>query len=252
MIIGALYQLSDGIACVGNGILRGCGRQKIGAYINFIGYWVIGLPLSYLLCFYFGWNLNGIWLGMAIALVLVSGMELYKIFKFNWSKEVCNAVERFNSNVAAKPKKKTIRPNYINYNNNNSRKEIQTYSSIYSSSSNSSCSTMLSKSLNSNGSSNKKKYDIDFKRQNSKSNTNNNINSKVNGKATNVKPNIKPNINKPVNRKLNSNSNLPSKTNLLNSIVSLSDTESEVSSTTDVNDSDNLSINNKNRKYIKN
>jgi len=59
LIIGAFYQLSDGLAAVGNGILRGSGHQKIGAYINFLGFWIIGLPFGALACFVFKWNLNG-------------------------------------------------------------------------------------------------------------------------------------------------------------------------------------------------
>ncbi len=59
LIIGSIYQLSDGVATVGNGVLMGSGHQKIGAYINFVGYWIIGLPLSVLFCFVFKWNLNG-------------------------------------------------------------------------------------------------------------------------------------------------------------------------------------------------
>jgi len=59
LIIGAIYQLSDGIATVGNGVLRGSGHQNIGAGINFVGYWIIGIPFSVIFCFVFNWNLNG-------------------------------------------------------------------------------------------------------------------------------------------------------------------------------------------------
>ena len=36
---------------VGAGIVRGCGRQKIGVVINFISYDLIGLPLGICLSF---------------------------------------------------------------------------------------------------------------------------------------------------------------------------------------------------------
>ncbi|ORX81733.1 hypothetical protein BCR32DRAFT_293106 [Anaeromyces robustus] len=76
--------LGDGIATIGNGTCH----QKIGAYINFTGYCIIGLPLSSYFCFVFKWNLNGIWIGMTTALLSVSILELIKIYHIDWNYEV--------------------------------------------------------------------------------------------------------------------------------------------------------------------
>jgi MATE family multidrug resistance protein len=46
------------------------------------GYWVLGLPLGYWLCFRWGWGATGIWAGLTIALVLVSCVVLLQ-----WVKE---------------------------------------------------------------------------------------------------------------------------------------------------------------------
>lgn len=33
------------------GVMRGCGRQRIGAIINLVTYWLFGLPVACLLAF---------------------------------------------------------------------------------------------------------------------------------------------------------------------------------------------------------
>ena len=49
------------------GILRGSGRQKLGALFNFFCYYVIGLPVGIFLAFSSGFGTLGIWIGLAIA-----------------------------------------------------------------------------------------------------------------------------------------------------------------------------------------
>lgn len=44
--IVCIYQIGDGGSCVTGGILRGSGKQKIGAVANLLAYYVIGLPLG--------------------------------------------------------------------------------------------------------------------------------------------------------------------------------------------------------------
>jgi len=64
--IAAGYQLFDGLATVSGGILRGCGKQKIGALIYFFGYMLFGLPVSAALAFKTDMGLFGMWLGFAM------------------------------------------------------------------------------------------------------------------------------------------------------------------------------------------
>src|SRR5690606_3366649 len=42
--IAALFQVFDGTQAVACGILRGAGETRAPMIINFIGYWVLGLP----------------------------------------------------------------------------------------------------------------------------------------------------------------------------------------------------------------
>ncbi len=52
-------------ACAG--VVRGCGRQLIGAITNLISYWVLGLPLAALLAFRFELGVHGLWTGLLVA-----------------------------------------------------------------------------------------------------------------------------------------------------------------------------------------
>jgi MATE family multidrug resistance protein len=64
LIIAALFQLSDGLQAVGIGILRGLTDVKIPTAITFIAYWVVGLPVGYILGFTFNLGVQGVWIGL--------------------------------------------------------------------------------------------------------------------------------------------------------------------------------------------
>ncbi|MFQ6667703.1 hypothetical protein Gotur_033623, partial [Gossypium turneri] len=49
----AASNIIDGVQCVLSGIVRGCGWQKIGAYINLGSYYLVGIPSSIVLAFLF-------------------------------------------------------------------------------------------------------------------------------------------------------------------------------------------------------
>ncbi|KAG0257282.1 hypothetical protein BG011_004049 [Mortierella polycephala] len=84
----ALFQISDGIAGVGGGVLRGVGLQHLGAYLNVIAYYLLAFPLGYFLAFKFGYGLLGLWHSLCVALWLVGLGELWVIFKTDWPAEV--------------------------------------------------------------------------------------------------------------------------------------------------------------------
>jgi len=68
LIIAAMFQISDGIQAVGIGILRGLTDVKIPTAITFIAYWIVGLPIGYLLGFIFGLGVQGVWIGLLLGL----------------------------------------------------------------------------------------------------------------------------------------------------------------------------------------
>jgi multidrug resistance protein, MATE family len=68
LIIAALFQISDGTQAVGIGILRGLTDVKIPTAITFIAYWIVGLPVGYLLGFTFKLGVQGVWIGLLLGL----------------------------------------------------------------------------------------------------------------------------------------------------------------------------------------
>lgn len=68
LIIAALFQLSDGIQAVGIGILRGLTDVKGPTLITFVAYWIISLPIGYLLGFKYNLGVIGVWIGLLIGL----------------------------------------------------------------------------------------------------------------------------------------------------------------------------------------
>jgi MATE family multidrug resistance protein len=68
LIIAALFQISDGVQAVGIGVLRGLTDVKGPTIITFIAYWIIGLPIGYLLGFILNMNVLGIWIGLMLGL----------------------------------------------------------------------------------------------------------------------------------------------------------------------------------------
>lgn len=72
MPVAAAFQLMDGLQCVSAGVLRGMGRTRPTAVLNFIGYFVIGLPLGAHLGLSTSLGLVGVWLGYAAGLTVVA------------------------------------------------------------------------------------------------------------------------------------------------------------------------------------
>jgi len=69
--IAALFQLFDGLQVVATGALRGLADTRTPLIAHFAGYWLIGLPVAYLLCFRCAWGAPGIWVGLSSALIAI-------------------------------------------------------------------------------------------------------------------------------------------------------------------------------------
>jgi multidrug resistance protein, MATE family len=72
LAIAAAFQLFDGVQAVATGVLRGVGDTRTPVYFNVLGYWVLGLPLGYSLCFTHDWGVVGLWIGLSAGLILVA------------------------------------------------------------------------------------------------------------------------------------------------------------------------------------
>ena len=68
IIVAALFQISDGAQAAGLGILRGITDVRLPMIITFIAYWVIALPIGYILGFTLKMEVVGIWIGLSAGL----------------------------------------------------------------------------------------------------------------------------------------------------------------------------------------
>lgn len=68
LLLASVFQISDSIQTVCAGLLRGIKDVKIPTFFVVLAYWVLGLPIGYILAFNFGLGANGIWLGFIIGL----------------------------------------------------------------------------------------------------------------------------------------------------------------------------------------
>lgn len=82
IIIAAIFQIVDGLQIVGVGILRGLTDMKAPMVISFIAYWVIGLPVAYLLGFIFDFGVEGIWVSFVVGLTLAAIFFILRFRKF--------------------------------------------------------------------------------------------------------------------------------------------------------------------------
>jgi MATE family multidrug resistance protein len=74
--IAALFEIFDGLQVVAGGALRGLGDTRTPAIAHFVGYWIIGMPVAWFLCFTYGWGVTGIWVGLTSALILIGTLLL--------------------------------------------------------------------------------------------------------------------------------------------------------------------------------
>jgi MATE family multidrug resistance protein len=72
LAIVAAFEVFDGIQAVSTGALRGLGETRAPMLANLVGYWVLGLPLGFFLCFGLRWGIYGLWIGLTLALVVIA------------------------------------------------------------------------------------------------------------------------------------------------------------------------------------
>ncbi|XP_028786860.1 protein DETOXIFICATION 16-like isoform X2 [Neltuma alba] len=94
MPILAISNFVDGLQCVLSGTARGCGWQKIGAFVNLGSYYLVGIPLAVMLAFVLHIGGKGLWLGIISAL-LVQVLSLLTItIRSDWDQEAVKAKDR--------------------------------------------------------------------------------------------------------------------------------------------------------------
>jgi MATE family multidrug resistance protein len=77
LYLAAIFQLFDGIQGVITGTLRGLGDTRTPMLVNLAAHWLLGLPVSYTLCFIVGWGVWGLWIGLSLGLIVTGVILLW-------------------------------------------------------------------------------------------------------------------------------------------------------------------------------
>ncbi|PKU37776.1 multidrug and toxin extrusion protein 2-like [Limosa lapponica baueri] len=86
MMILAPFHFFDAAAATCGGVLRGTGKQKMGAIANAIGYYAIGLPIGISLMFVAKMGVVGLWVGMIVSISLQALSFLAFVMRMDWKK----------------------------------------------------------------------------------------------------------------------------------------------------------------------
>lgn len=76
------------------GVIRGLGLQPKVSFVPLTGYWILGIPLAAVLVNFFEWQLEGVYLGMLIAIAFNFFMYGYIVTRCDWQKQADIAQER--------------------------------------------------------------------------------------------------------------------------------------------------------------
>lgn len=80
IIIAGIFQLSDGIQAVCLGNLRGLADVNYPTIVTFISYWLVGLPVCYVLAFIMNMGPVGIWIGLCVGLTVSALALTYRFY----------------------------------------------------------------------------------------------------------------------------------------------------------------------------
>ena len=81
LTVAAVFQLFDGLQVVALGLLRGVHDTRVPMWIALFSYWGVGLPVSYLAGFTFGWGGVGIWSGLVVGLVFAAALLMWRFWR---------------------------------------------------------------------------------------------------------------------------------------------------------------------------
>ncbi|KAM4627283.1 multidrug and toxin extrusion protein 1 [Polymixia lowei] len=86
MTLYAPFLLLDATSVSAGGIIRGTGKQKVGAVCNIVGYYGIGLPIGVSLMFAAKLGIMGLWSGLFICGFMLCSFLTFYLARMNWNK----------------------------------------------------------------------------------------------------------------------------------------------------------------------
>ncbi|KAJ8276040.1 hypothetical protein COCON_G00077920 [Conger conger] len=101
MVLYASFHLFDCMAGVTGGIVRGAGKQAIGAVCNLVGYYFIGLPIGASLMFAAHLGIIGLWVGFLFCAFMQALFFIIFLVKLNWKKTTQEALIRAGAQPSA-------------------------------------------------------------------------------------------------------------------------------------------------------
>lgn len=81
LVYAAIFQISDSTQAIGVGLCRGIKDVVRPTIYVAIAYWVIGIPVGYLLAFKYKMGAAGIWIGLVVGLSVSSILLNHRFFK---------------------------------------------------------------------------------------------------------------------------------------------------------------------------
>jgi len=81
LYMAAIFQISDGLQVSSYGALRGLKDTKFPMVVNFVSYWLVGLPLGYYLGITRGVGPQGLWIGLIVGLTIAAVLHNVRFYK---------------------------------------------------------------------------------------------------------------------------------------------------------------------------
>ena len=81
LAMAGLFQVVDAAQVLALGLLRGVQDTTVPMVMATISYWVVGLPISYVLAFSFGLGGIGIWLGLVVGLTVAAILMMWRFWR---------------------------------------------------------------------------------------------------------------------------------------------------------------------------
>ncbi|CAH2222677.1 multidrug and toxin extrusion 2-like [Pelobates cultripes] len=94
LLILAPFHIFDALSITSGGVIRGAGKQMIGAVVNILGFYLIGLPIGISLMFAVKLGVMGLWYGLIICVFLQGSLCIIYITCFSWDKACEEAQNR--------------------------------------------------------------------------------------------------------------------------------------------------------------
>ena len=81
LLLGGIFQISDGLQATALGILRGISDVNFPTLITLFSYWIVGLPIGYLLGNYYDMKAAGVWMGLTVGLTASAVLLCWRFFQ---------------------------------------------------------------------------------------------------------------------------------------------------------------------------